>query len=415
MIEPVELRHAGVRCAAALELGEDLVGAASRASQRAVTELRGRVPDLAMVFVADGAGAPDDDAARADAVALALETAASQTGAGTTLGCLASSGVLADGRGVQDQSGVTVWVASLPGVSLRSFHLEVIRTPETIAVVGMPPSHEDDRIGLVLADAWSFPIEGFVDHSAAAYPGLVLAGAVAGGRAGAGSTRLLVDGRVVARGAVGVMISGDVEVLTAVSQGCRPVGPVMTVTGVDGNLLTSLAGSPAAERLAAVIDGLEPGDQALATRGLHVGVARDEYVTEPEQGDYLVRGLLGVDRDSGVVAVGDALEVGQTVRFQIRDCDAASEDLVTTLGRLRRDAAAARAAGALVFSCNGRGTGLFSSADHDAQTVGHAFPDLPVAGLFAGGEIGPVAGRNHLHAFSASVVVLCAAPDADVG
>lgn len=406
MVEPVELRHATVRCASALELGPDVAVAAERAAHAAVEQMRGRVPDLALVFVA-----ADDP----DHVTYALDVASRLTGASTTLGCVASGGLLAGDHAVQQEAGVAVWVASLPGVRLRAFHLEVLRTPETIAVVGMPPAHDDDQVGLVLADAWSFPIEGFVDHSAVAYPGLALCGAVAAGREGAGSTRLLVDGRVVERGAVGVLLSGDVDVLTAVSQGCRPVGPVMTVTGVDGNLVTSLAGAPAAERLSAVVAELDPDDQALATRGLHLGVARDEYVTEPDQGDYLVRGILGVDRTSGVVAVGDALEVGQTVRFQLRDADAASADLVTTLGRLRRDPASSRAAGALVFSCNGRGTGLFATVDHDATTVAHAFPGAPLAGFFAGGEIGPVAGRNHLHAFSASVVVFCGAQDADVG
>ncbi|MFZ0322704.1 MAG: FIST N-terminal domain-containing protein [Actinomycetes bacterium] len=386
--------HADVRCADGLARGLDLVRAAEDATRAALTAMHGVAPDLAVVFV--NAGEPD-------AVEAALVAAGRLSGATTTLGSTAVDGVIAGGRADQEPGAVAVWLAALPGARLRAFHLEVIRTTDSLAVVGMPPAHDDDRVGLLLADAWSFPVEGFVEHSAQAYPGLALSGGLAAGRSGAGSTRLLLDGRVVDRGAVGVLVGGDVAVNTVVSQGCRPVGESMTVTASDGNLVQRLAGRTAVEQIERLVQELDGYDQALATRGLQLGIARDEYSEDQEQGDFLVRGIVGVDRASGAIAVGDVVEVGRTVSFHLRDAAAADADLVTLLGALRRRGVG-RVDGALLFSCNSRGTSLFSSADHDPAVVRNAFDGAPVGGFFASGEIGPVSGRNYLHGFTASLV-----------
>ncbi|MDT7617996.1 MAG: hypothetical protein QOF00_5443, partial [Pseudonocardiales bacterium] len=117
------------------------------------------------------------------------------------------------------------------------------------------------------------------------------------------------------------------------------------------------------------------------------------------RGDFLIRGVVGADEETGAVAVGDMVEVGQTVRFQVRDAAGAGEDLTELLGGADRPAR-----GALLFSCNGRGTTMFDSADHDVRTVQEALGAEGVAGIFAAGEIGPVGGKNHLHGFTASVL-----------
>jgi small ligand-binding sensory domain FIST len=96
------------------------------------------------------------------------------------------------------------------------------------------------------------------------------------------------------------------------------------------------------------------------------------------------------------------------VRFQVRDADAADEDLRELLGGFRRDTSDAPVGGALLFSCNGRGSRLFGEslggADHDVTVVRRELSTTGVAGFFAAGELGPVAGRNHLHGFTASVL-----------
>jgi small ligand-binding sensory domain FIST len=384
----------GARIGDGLAVGDDLLAAAERAIASALAPLGGTRPDLACVFVSGGD--PDE-------TAQALAFASDALGARTTVGCTAH-GVIAGGRGVEGVAGVSVWVASLPRVSIRAFHLEVLRTSETIAILGMPERRPEDVVGVLLADPFSFPVDGFVDHSHDALQGLPLVGGLASGAAGAGEARLLVDGHVHERGAVGVVLGGDVAVHTLVSQGCRPIGRPMTVTRSDGSTLYDLAGRSALEQATDVVGGLPQEDQALAVRGLCLGIVMDEYADEHGQGDFLVRGIAGADIASGSITVGDVVEVGSTVQFLLRDAGSAHDDLAEVLGAFRARVGLEPIAGALLFSCNGRGRAMFASPDHDVTAVQGGLGVDRVAGFFAAGEIGPVGGRNHLHGFTATVL-----------
>ena len=372
-----------------LAVGGDLLAAAERATAQALLPLGGRVPDLLCVFVTGTV--PDE-------VSAAMLRAAQTSAAGAVVGCSAG-GVIGGGRGVEGEAAVSVFAAVLPDVRLRTFHLEVLPADAGAAVVGLPEV-EGDEVAVLLADPYSFPAAGFVAQANAVMPGLPVVGGLAAGLLGAGSTRLLVDGRVVDRGAVGVLLQGA-GVRTLVSQGCRPVGPAMTVTAASGNVIRELAGVPALQRIEHVLSELLPADQALASTGLQLGIAMDEYA---EDHDFLVRGILGAERETGGVVVADLVEVGRTVRLQVRDAEAADADLRALLAGYRRETRDAPAGGALLFSCNGRGAHLFGSADHDPSLVRGELAALGVAGFFAGGELGPVAGVNHLHGFTASVL-----------
>jgi small ligand-binding sensory domain FIST len=381
-------------CGDGLAVDSDLAAAAEQATRQALAPLGGQQPDLQLTFVCGVAP---------DAVAGALEHSAEVSGATTVLGCSAG-GVIGAGRGVEMVSAVSVWAAVLPDVRVRSFHLEVMRASESLAVVGMPVQHADDEVAVLLADPYSFPVDAFVEQANDALPGLPLVGGLASGVGGAGSTRLIVDGVVHDRGAVGVVLSGAVGARTVVSQGCRPVGPAMTVTAAEGNVLLGLAGLPAITKLEEVLAALPPEDQALASRGVHLGIAMDEYVDVHGQGDFLIRGLVGADSGRGGLVIGDVVAPGRTVRFQVRDADTATEDLVSLLDTFRAVGGGGAVDGALLFSCNGRGAALFASADHDVRAVQRVLGAPGVAGFFAAGEIGPVGGRNHLHGFTASVL-----------
>src|SRR3954454_5044974 len=248
-----------------LAVDADLMRAAEDAAAQALAPLGGRRPDLTMVFVCG---------ADADAVAAAGERAGSVTGAGAIVGCSAP-GVIAGGHGVEAASAVAVWCAVLPDVRIRTFHLEVLPAADGMAVVGLPERAPDDVVGLLVADPWSVPVDGFVERSNAAMPGLPLVGGLASGLQGRGSTRLFLNGDALDRGAVGVLLGGPVGVAAVVSQGCRPIGPAMTVTAADGNVILALAGTPAVEKLEEIVRELDADDQALATAGLQIGIAMD--------------------------------------------------------------------------------------------------------------------------------------------
>jgi small ligand-binding sensory domain FIST len=394
-----------------LATGIDLVATAESALSQALEPLGGRRPDLLCVFVCG-----DDP----DTVAEAALAASRLGGAGTTIGCSAG-GVIGAGRGVEQIESVAVFAAVLPGVEIRPMHLSARRVGGSLQVGGLPPAAPSGapagvsagesvggraEVAVLLADPYGFPVVPFVEHCNKTRPGMPLVGGMAGGAGGPGSIRLLLDGEIV-DGAVGVLLSGAMSAHIAVSQGCRPIGPPMTVTRSERNSLIELAGMPAYEKLKEIIEGLPSEEQTLAMRGLHLGIAMNEYADEHERGDFLIRGVIGADRASGAVVVGDTVEVGTTVRFQVRDAHSAGEDLHELLRTL---GAPGTSEGALLFSCNGRGLAMFPDAGHDVTAVRSALGLGAVAGFFANGEIGPVAGRNHVHGFTASVLAFGAPP-----
>ena len=374
----------------------DVVAAAESAVGQALERLGGRRPDLLCVFVC---GRDPETIAAAGATAVKIADA------GTTIGCSAG-GVIGAGRGVEQIGAVAVWAAVLPGVHVRSVHLGVHRVGDALLISGMPPSIPEHEVGVLLADPYGFPVIPFVEHCNDARPELPLVGGLASGPLGPGSTRLFLDD-VVLDGAVGVLLSGPITAQIAVSQGCRPIGPPMTVTKAEENALIELAGMPAYPKLRQIVAALPPEEQALALRGLHLGVAMNEYAETHERGDFLIRGILGADERTDAVVVGDTVGVGATVRFQVRDAAAADEDLSELLAKLGESGGSK---GALLFSCNGRGRAMFPSADHDVVAVRQTLGLDAVAGFFAAGEIGPVAGRNHVHGFTASILAVGSPP-----
>ena len=382
-------------CGDGLAVGTDLVAAAESATRQALEPLGGLRPDLVFAFVCG----PEPDEASA-----ALERAAKVSAGRTAVGCNAA-GVIGRGQGVELTSAVSVWAAVLPGARLRSFHLEVLTGADSVVVLGLPPALETDSAAILLADPHSFPIGAFVEQVSETLPSLPISGGLANGLRGAGSTRLLVDGRVHERGAVGVLLGARVHARALVSQGCRPVGPPMTVTAAEGNVLLGLAGRPALDKLEEIVAWLPPEDQALVTTGLHVGIAMDEYADDHGVGAFLVRRIVGADTARTGLVVGTALSVGQTMRFQVRDAESADADLAATMARFRDVRPPGESVdGALLFSCSGRGSDLFASAHHDVLAVRDGLATTGVAGFFAAGEIGPVVGRSRLHGSTASVL-----------
>jgi small ligand-binding sensory domain FIST len=217
-------------------------------------------------------------------------------------------------------------------------------------------------------------------------------------------SRLFRDDRVLSAGAVGVHLP-NAEVHPLVAQGCRPIGDAYIITRADGNLIHELGGRPPLVRLREMAAALPSRDQELLAQGLQLGVVIDEYRAEPGQGDFLIRGVVGADPDSGAIAVGDQIQVGQTVQFHVRDAQSADEDLRRALDRESKALGGRRPAGALLFTCNGRGSRLFTEPDRDAGLIAATLGDIPVAGFFCAGELGPVGGQNFLHTFTASIAL----------
>ena len=233
-------------------------------------------------------------------------------------------------------------------------------------------------------------------------PGMPVLGGLASASA-AGSASLFRDGEVLDGGAVGCSLAG-VPLLPCVSQGAAPVGPEMTITAAEGNVIAELASKPAIERLRDALAGLDSREQELAASGLMLGLVIDENKPEYGRGDFLVRPIIGADSESGSLAIGERVRVGQTVRMQIRDGASADEDLRDALRAQTEALGASRPAGVLLFTCNGRGSHMFEVPDHDASAIEDML-GAPAGGFFCAGEIGPVGGRNFLHGFTATMAL----------
>ncbi len=390
----------GAGCSTDARLDVALPAAIRAAADQLGTEAA--AADLAVAFVSAAYGTD---------VRPALEGLADVIGARTVIGTTAEA-VLCNDREHERGPAVAVWLARMPTATLVPISIEHARTPDGGMFVGWPP--EDDSgspVGwpehptlLLLADPFSFPVEAFLARIAEDHPDLPIVGGMASGGLRPGGNTLVCGSRTYDSGAVGVLVGGGARIRPVVSQGCRPIGAPFVITRAEANLVIELGGRPALERLREVFAGLAPEDRELVKSSLFIGRAATEYKDRFGPGDFLVRSVAGADPDSGVLAVGDMVRTGQTVQFHVRDAASAHDDLTALLIRAR--AAGPTPAGALVFSCNGRGTRLFADPHHDARCLADVLGPLPAAGFFAQGEFGPIGRLNCLHGFTASIALL---------
>jgi small ligand-binding sensory domain FIST len=381
-----------VRIGTGLSTSTDVRAAAVEAAQAARDGLGGRAVDVAVVFAAGGhLTAPE---VTLDGVREALAPAA-------LIGC-GASGIVADGREVEEGTAVSVWAAHLDGGRAQAFAVETHEVEDGLAVVGFPELA--GAAAVVLLPDPAFPTEAILHELAVRAPGVPVLGGLASAHTLDGEPALFFDDRVLAGGAVGLRLD-DVEVLPCVSQGARPLGPELTVTASEGPIVQELAGRPAITKLREVIDELPAADRAHVAEGLLMGIVIDGGKPDYVQGDFLVRGLVGGDPETGAVALGAPVAAGQVVRLHARDAASADRDLRDALALRRVALGDAPPAGALVFTCNGRGRGMFGVPDHDAALVRDELAGAPAAGFFAAGEIGPVGGASFVHAFTATVAL----------
>jgi small ligand-binding sensory domain FIST len=382
-----------VRIGCGLSTGPDPRVAAIEAGTQARAALGGASADVALLFCAGShLAAPE----------ATIEGVEEALAAPTLVGC-GAGGVLGDRREIESGTAVAVWAAALDGGTATAFHAEAIETPEGVGVTGLA---EIDNAGaaVLLPDPYSFPTDAVLAELARRSPGVPILGGLSSARTPDGEAALFIGSSVVGSGAVGVRFDG-VEILPCVSQGAAPVGPELTVTSASGNVIHELAGRPALERLRDAIEELTAAERGMVAHGLLLGVVIDGGKPEYRQGDFLVRALLGADPEDGTIAVGAPITPGTVVRMHARDARSADRDLRDSLGLRVEALGGAAPAGALVFTCNGRGRSMFGVPDHDASALDEILAGAPAAGFFAAGEIGPVGGDPFLHGFTATVAV----------
>jgi small ligand-binding sensory domain FIST len=380
-----------VRIGVGVSTAPDARKAAAEAAAHARDELAGEAPSLAVLL-----GSRSHTEQAVDVLNAVHETVEPPA----LIGCVAQA-IVAGRHEIEDEAAVAVWLAS--GLAAETFQLDFIRTGSGGLLAGYRFDQTAHDLYLLLPDPYTFPSNVLVEHLNTDLPGTTVMGGVVSGGLGPGDTRLFRDRDVLTSGAVGVRLPG-MRGVPIVSQGCRPIGDPYIVTGADGALITELGGRAPLQRLREIVAGLHPDEQELVSHGLQIGIVVDEHLAAPGQGDFMIRGLLGADPSTGAIEIGQAVEVGATVQFQVRDAAGADKDLRLAVERVGAQLPG-RPAGALLFTCNGRGRRMFGVADHDASTIEDLLGGIPLAGFFAAGEIGPIAGRNALHGFTASMAL----------
>lgn len=320
------------------------------------------------------------------------------------IGCTGQS-VIGSGVEAEDGAALSVLTLQLPGAEF---------TP--IAVVPGETTEEDlgalTEAGadtwLIFSDPFSLNTDNLVRGLEGRLSEIVLLGGMASSHNAEAGTAVYLDGKAYEDGAVLLGVKG-LRIRPIVAQGAEPLGRPLTITECDRNLVKTIGSRPALEVLKDVMTELDDETRDRVGHNLLVGLAMDEYQAEHGRGDFLIRNIAGVDRESGAIAINAIPRVGQTFQFQFRDATAADDDL-------RHHLEAARASidrgevvlGSVLCACNGRGQGLFGAPNHDAAAVVEALGPVPTAGLFCNGEIGPVGGSNYLHGFTASIALLTA-------
>lgn len=360
-----------------------------------VLETLGVQPDVAVLFTSGELIGNTDEIAAAVVELL---------NPGAFIGTTAVS-VAAGEREIEEETAAVLWVGSLGGSNApraRAVRLGGVPDPaaddEALAAALDEVHAAGDLSMVVLADPYSYPVDAALGHWAELWPDVSVLGGLSSGAPMPGGNRIVVDGSVHRDGAAALIVGGSAKVTHLVSQGCRPIGQPYIITEAEGNVVKSLGGMPPFERLQQVFSKLDPADQRLVQRGLHVGRVTDERKIDFERGDFLIRGVLGADRDSGAIAIGDEAPIGATVQFHVRDAVTADEDLRAALAH------SPQTEGALLFTCNGRGTHLFDAPHHDAAALADQ-TSAEVAGMFCAGEIGPVGARSYVHGFTASMAL----------
>jgi small ligand-binding sensory domain FIST len=375
--------------AAALADDAQLDVALERAGDEIWTELDQQNPDLLLAFVSSRYPQP------ASLLSVWLQQQFSDT---LVLGCSAA-GILGSGCELEQQPAVVLVAACLPGVNLTPFQLDSADLPDPEAsaeaweqLIGCSTQHQPQF--LLLADACSFDPEPLLTGLDLSYPDSKKLGALVGGKSGT----LYLNNAIYHSGLIGVALEGNLRLDTVVAQGCRPIGQPLFVTAIDHNRILSLDGQPPPDILRALYQTLPPADQALFRDHLLIGLALNTAM-QYRQGDFLVRDLRGIDGDSGALVINALPPRNSVVQFQVRDARAAVEELEQLLAAASADLTPA---GALLFSCLGRGQDLYHEPDHDSRVFTRHFGVVPLGGLFAYGEIGPLRGTTFVHSFTSA-------------
>lgn len=388
-----------MRWASAVDTDSSLRAAVEHTAESVYLGLGRREPDLAVVFVSA------EHAAHFEAVPALLRREFENV---FVFGC-SGSGVIGNGREIQDRPAFSLTGAVLPDVRIKGVHLDAAQVPPVFADPriwqdALRVCPDQDPAFLLLADPFSFEIEHFIRGLDRVYPSAAKIGGQASGARQFGGNCLYLGERTHRSGAIALALTGNVQLDPVIAQGCRPVGEPMFVTNAHDTLIRELDGRSPRQMLTQLYERLTPQERDVCSESLLLGLALhdgDDFSNH----EFLIRNVLGMDPQSGALWVSAAIAPHAVVQFHLRDAATSAQDLERTLTAYRAAQTGRPPAGALLFSCSGRGVTLYGQADHDSNAFRRLVADVPIGGLFCDGEVGPVHHSTWLHGYTSAFAV----------
>lgn len=384
-----------MRWASAISTAERFELALEEALASIATQLEETPPDLVFLFATPAYG---------ETLARAHHQVRERLGGPRLVGCTAV-GVLGDGREVERRPAISITAAILPGVEIHTFHVAPEALPEADDDTDVWRERLGTSVGgsphfILLPDPFSCDIERILRGLDYAFPDSAKVGGVPSTGTPSGRNALWVDDQRHDGGLVGVMLEGNISVDAIVAQGCRPIGNPMFITRAERDVIFEIDGRRPDELLSELYEQLPEADRQRMRYSLFLGLASVDAQQVYRHGDFLVRDIVGIDGANGSIAVAAHVQLGRVVQFHLRDAEASAADLDALLRRYVSDEPLP--VGGLMFSCVGRGEGLYGTPDHDSQVFERIVGPVPLGGFFCSGEIGPVQGESHLHGYTSA-------------
>jgi len=386
-----------MKWASAISTQENIVSCIEETIESIRKKLDGVEPHLTIIFVSPHYGGD---------IEKIPELIRERLSPGILFGCT-GGGIIGAGEEVEQQPAFSITCAHLPEVEIQTIYSDTMNLPDQDSSpriwrewLNLP--QEKAPQFLFLADPFSFHGEEFLSGIDFAYSASKKVGGLASGARQPGGNRLFLDQEIYDKGLIGLALCGNIQLDTIVAQGCRPIGAPMNITKCDRQLIRELDGRPPMEILQEIYDTLNEKDRELLQTSLFLGIEMDPMNDNPKQGDFLIRNLMGADRETGGISIGALLREGQLVQFHLRDKGMSSEDLNMVLTRYQEENDYQSAEGALLFSCLGRGQYLYGKPNHDSNLFQEKLGEMPLGGFFCNGEIGPVGSSTFLHGYTSS-------------
>ncbi|MEE9274898.1 MAG: FIST N-terminal domain-containing protein [bacterium] len=340
--------------------------------------------------------------------------AAECAGGARVVGCT-GYGVLTAGEEIEGTPGIAALALGEEGLPAAPFLTGDLREDpaecgreagrQARDVLGDALDSDGPPLAVILPDSYNLQAKPFFAglHETLG-PEAVIVGGGASENGALGRTFQFLDKRIETNAVSGVVFAGGAARFIGISQAYQPVGEARMITRAEENLIYEISGRPAFEAFAKAAGPELMENHRRAAMSLFLGFPGDPDRTVLDHGNYIVRPVVGLDPESGAIALAEAAVVGQPVTFTRREGGRARTDLENMLDKGM--ARLADAAFGLYFNCTGRGISLYGEKGVDAEAIRRRVGGLPVVGFFTGAEFAPIGPIDHLHQYSGVLVLL---------